>query len=85
MGITGFSTSPFLPEPDTTSLGSPLGITAYANEQTDAANAFLLTLAQAATNLAPPVITPEFPTGPSAPGAADHHSATIPGDRLDLA
>jgi hypothetical protein len=67
MGITGFSTSPFLPEPDTTSLGSPLGITAYANEQTDAANAFLLTLAQAATNLAPPVITPEFPTGPSAP------------------
>jgi hypothetical protein len=68
MGITGFSTSPFLPEPDTTSLGSPLGITAYANAQTDAANAFLLTLAHATADLTPPVITPVFPAGPSAPG-----------------
>lgn len=49
-------------------LGNPTGISAYADQQTDAANAFLLQLGQAAAGLAPPVINPNFATGPSAPG-----------------
>lgn len=48
-------------------LGNPTGISAYADQQTDAANAYLLRLGDATAGLAPPVIDPEFPTGPSAP------------------
>jgi hypothetical protein len=48
-------------------LGNPLGISAYADQQTDAANAYLLRLGDAVAGLQPPAITPEFPTGGSAP------------------
>jgi hypothetical protein len=48
-------------------LGNPTGISAYADQQTDAANTYLLRLGDAAASLAPPVIEPEFPTGPTAP------------------
>lgn len=48
-------------------LGNPIGISAYADQQTDAANAFLLRLGDATAGLEPPQITPEFPTGPEAP------------------
>jgi hypothetical protein len=48
-------------------LGDPWGISAYADQQTDAANVFLLRLGDAVANLQPPSITPEFPTGPAAP------------------
>lgn len=53
--------------PGTIYLGSPGGISAYADEQTNAANNFLLQLGTLASNLVPPVINPEFPTGPDAP------------------
>src|SRR5690242_11397548 len=53
--------------PGTIYLGSPGGISAYADQQTNAANQFLLTLGTLAASLAPPVIDPEFPTGPAAP------------------
>lgn len=48
-------------------LGNPTGISAYADQQTDAANAFLLRLGDATAGLTPPQITPEFPDGPEAP------------------
>src|SRR3546814_7556815 len=48
-------------------LGSPIGISAYADQQTDAANTFLLRLGDAAAGLAPPVISTEFPEVTSAP------------------
>lgn len=48
-------------------LGNPVGISAYADQQTDAANTFLLQLGNAVVGLTPPVIEPDFPTGPSAP------------------
>lgn len=48
-------------------LGSPIGISAYADQQTDAANTFLLRLGDAAAGLAPPVISPEFPVAADAP------------------
>jgi hypothetical protein len=48
-------------------LGNPAGISAYADMQTDAANVYLLSLGAATAGLAPPVITPEFPTGPATP------------------
>jgi hypothetical protein len=48
-------------------LGNPEGISAYADRQTDNAQTFLLRLGDAVAGLAPPVITPEFPTGGSAP------------------
>ena len=48
-------------------LGNPLGISAYADRQTDAANTYLLRLGDATAGLAPPTITPEFPVGGSAP------------------
>lgn len=48
-------------------LGSPGGISAYADQQTDAANTFLLQLGELVANLVPPVITPVFPDGPEAP------------------
>lgn len=48
-------------------LGNPVGISAYADQQTDAANSYLLRLGDATAGLAPPVISPEFPAGPSAP------------------
>lgn len=51
-------------------LGNPAGISAYADQQTDAANVYLLRLGDAAAGLAPPVINPEFPTGPDAPALA---------------
>jgi hypothetical protein len=52
---------------DPSYLGSPVGISAYAHEQTDAAHAFLLQLGNLAANLAPPTIEPEFPAGPAVP------------------
>lgn len=42
-------------------LGNPAGISAYADQQTDAANVYLLRLGDATAGLAPPVITPVFP------------------------
>lgn len=48
-------------------LGNPAGISAYADQQTDAANTYLLTLGQLTSNLTPPTIEPEFPAGPSSP------------------
>lgn len=48
-------------------LGNPLGISAYADEQTDAAHTYLLRLGDATSGLIAPVITPEFPAGGSAP------------------
>lgn len=48
-------------------LGNPTGISAYADQQTDAANSYLLRLGDAVAGLAPPTITPDFPTGGSAP------------------
>jgi hypothetical protein len=56
-----------VPPADPNYLGDPIGISAYAHEQTDAANAYLLTLGTLSASLTPPVIDPEFPTGPSAP------------------
>ena len=53
--------------PGTIYLGSPAGISAYADKQTDAANNYLLTLGTLSASLTPPVISPVFPTGPSAP------------------
>jgi hypothetical protein len=53
--------------PDFIFLGNPAGISAYADQQTDAANTFLLRLGDAVANLTPPVITPVFPDGPDAP------------------
>jgi hypothetical protein len=49
-------------------LGNPVGISAYADQQTDAANTFLLRLGEAVAGLQPPTIDPDFPAGPSAPG-----------------
>lgn len=48
-------------------LGNPTGISAYADQQTDAANVYLLRLGDATAGLMPPTITPSFPTGGSAP------------------
>jgi hypothetical protein len=56
-----------VPPADPNYLGDPIGISAYAHEQTDAANAYLLSLGTLSASLTPPVIDPEFPTGPSAP------------------
>src|SRR4051812_17367021 len=54
-------------DPGAIYLGSPAGISAYADQQTDAANNFILTLGTLAASLAPPVIDPVFPAGPAAP------------------
>jgi hypothetical protein len=67
----GGSTAP----PDYIILGSPMGISAYADQQTDAANAYLLTLGNLSASLTPPVIDPVFPTGPTTPGQL---TATMP-------
>jgi hypothetical protein len=48
-------------------LGNPTGISAYADQQTDAANTFLLRLGEAVAGLTPPSVTPEFITGEIAP------------------
>lgn len=48
-------------------LGDPNGIIAYALSQTTAANGYLLRLGDLTAGLTPPAITPEFPTGGSAP------------------
>jgi hypothetical protein len=56
------------PETDVIFLGNPVGISAYADQQTDAANTFLLRLGDAAAALTPPTIDPVFPSGPEAPG-----------------
>ena len=48
-------------------LGNPAGISAYADQQTDAANTYLLRLGDAVAGLMPPSITPVFPSGGSAP------------------
>lgn len=48
-------------------LGNPSGISAFADQQTDAANTFLLRLAEATEGVVPPTIEPVFPTGGSAP------------------
>lgn len=55
---------------DTIYLGDPGGISAYADQQTDAAHAYILQLGQASAGLAPPVIQPIFPEGPTAPALA---------------
>lgn len=59
MTLTGFTptTDPNAP----IFLGNPTGISAYADQQTDAANTYLLRLGDATAGLAPPVITPVFP------------------------
>lgn len=49
-------------------LGDPNGISAYADQQTDAANTYLLRLGDASAALTPPLIEPTFPSGPTAPG-----------------
>lgn len=54
-------------DPDVLYLGNASGISAYADQQTDAANAFLLQLGNVTSTLVPPNINPEFPVGPSAP------------------
>jgi hypothetical protein len=54
-------------DPDFIYLGSPEGISAYADQQTDAANTYLMRLGDATAGLTPPVIDPEFPDGPTAP------------------
>lgn len=54
-------------DPEVLYLGNPAGISAYAEQQTDAANTYLLRLGDATANLTPPTITPIFPGGPSAP------------------
>lgn len=48
-------------------LGDPNGISAYADQQTDAANTFLLRLGDVTAGLTPPVITPSFPEPVQAP------------------
>ena len=58
-------------------LGNPLGISAFADQQTDAANTYLLRLGDAVAGLAPPVITPEFPSGGSAPAVSIPEAPTI--------
>jgi hypothetical protein len=55
-------------DPSVIYLGNPTGISAYADQQTDAANTFLLRLGNAASDLIPPTIEPEFPSGPATPG-----------------
>jgi hypothetical protein len=65
-GITSGAASSGEP-PEFIYLGSPQGISAYADQQTDAANVFLLRLGDAVANLTPPSITPVFPEGPEAP------------------
>jgi hypothetical protein len=65
------------PSDGTFYLGDPAGISAYAAQQTDAANTYILTLGQLTANLTPPVINPEFPVGPAAP-------AQITAERPDL-
>lgn len=55
-------------DPSVLYLGDPIGISAYADQQTDAANTFLLRLGDAVAGLTPPTITPTFPGGPIAPG-----------------
>jgi hypothetical protein len=54
-------------DPEVLYLGNPTGISAYADQQTDAANTFLLRLGETVANLSPPTINPVFPPGPSAP------------------
>lgn len=54
-------------DPSIIQLGSPSGISAYADQQTDAANAFLLRLGDATAGLTPPTIEAVFPAGPVAP------------------
>lgn len=54
-------------EPGSIFLGNPVGISAYADQQTDAANTFLLRLGDAAASMVPPTIEPVFPDGPDAP------------------
>lgn len=54
-------------DPSIIYLGNPTGISAYADQQTDAANTFLLRLGDAVADLSPPTIEPNFPEGPSAP------------------
>jgi hypothetical protein len=45
-------------------LGSPAGISAYADQQTDMANNFILTLGTLAAIARTAVIDPVFPAGP---------------------
>jgi len=66
MGILSPVTSPKDPNAPIY-LGSPVGISAYADQQTDAAHEYLLRLGDATAGLMPPTITPEFPTGGAAP------------------
>lgn len=54
-------------EPSMIVLSDFVDYNAIANGQVDAAHNFSVTLANAAAAIVPPVITPEFPVGPSAP------------------
>jgi hypothetical protein len=58
-------------------LGDPTGISAYADQQTDAANTFLLQLGTLAANLTAPLIEPVFPAGPDAPALESPTAPTL--------
>ena len=69
---------PSSPDPDAPLyLGNPTGISAYADQQTDAANTFLLRLGDAAAGLAPPVINPVFPGGGTPPAILTPEAPTV--------
>lgn len=55
------------PAPTNVYLGDPAGISAFAERETDAANAYILQLGTLSASLTPPTIDPVFPAGPSAP------------------
>ena len=80
MGITGITFQPRTDPNAPIYLGNPAGISAYADQQTDAANTYLLRLGDAVANLAPPVISPVFPpTGlPPAIAVPEAPEASIP-------
>jgi hypothetical protein len=63
VGWSGSSNS----DPSVIYLGNPTGISAYCDQQTDAANTFLLRLGDAVVDLTPPTIEPQFPDVTSAP------------------
>lgn len=63
------------PEGHTVYLGDPTGISAYASQQTNSANAYIIQLGALSASLAPPVISSEFPDAGIAPALI---SATPP-------
>ncbi len=75
--IGGQSGALLTPPPDPIFLGGVAGISAYADQQTNAANTYLLRLGDASAALVPPVINPIFPAGPSAPGQLTQPAPTL--------